>query len=388
MPMQPRHIPSLDGIRGVAILLVLAHHLSMSVQTHHGALGALWRLCEYGWIGVTLFFVLSGFLITRILIASRGSEGYFRSFYIRRALRIFPLYYLTLIAGLLLLPALTGAPHPTGTAWYWFYGSNLPTTFPSLRGPSAVAVNFAHFWSLAVEEQFYLVWPTIVMALSMRSLERVTVLAIPIAIASRAILSWATARSPGADFFTLSQVDALGIGAFLAVREARGTLESMRTLVRWAWVTAGVGIVISLSWRSWHGGEQDLLFKRSAFAVAAGAAIHATILSRSWLARAMSAAWLRSFGRYSYAIYVLHFLPGETMRYTGASWVGRFVHPQPLADVVWVFGGVALAYAAGWCSWRVLERHFARLKERLTSASPRPAAAPHVPQVDGSAGTG
>jgi peptidoglycan/LPS O-acetylase OafA/YrhL len=385
--MQPRHIPSLDGIRGVAILLVLVHHLSMSVQTHRGVLGGLWRACEYGWVGVTLFFVLSGFLITRILIASRGSEGYFRSFYIRRALRIFPLYYLTLIVGLLLVPVLTSAPHPTGTAWYWFYGSNLPMTFPSLHGPSGVALNFAHFWSLAVEEQFYLVWPTIVMALSMKSLERLAVLAIPIAIVSRAVLSWATPGSPGGEFFTLSHVDALGIGAFIAVREARGTLESMRTMVRWAWVAAGVGMVVSATWRSWHGGQQDFLFKRSAFAVAAGAAIHATILSRSWLARAMSAAWLRSFGRYSYAIYVLHFLAGETMRYTGASLVGRFVRPQPVADVVWVFGGVAFAYAAGWCSWHILESHFARLKGRFSGASPRPRPAQPVPQVDGSAGT-
>ena len=154
-------LPCLDGIRAVAAMMVMVFHF----VGHHGEPRAIVQASVIGQTGVDLFFVLSGFLITRILLASRQSEHYFRSFYARRTLRIFPLYFGFLAIYFFLLPLLFGEPIPPAPTqlWSWFYLENVPQTFVSLRtsGPG-------HFWSLAVEEHFYLIWPLLVFSLSRR----------------------------------------------------------------------------------------------------------------------------------------------------------------------------------------------------------------------------
>jgi peptidoglycan/LPS O-acetylase OafA/YrhL len=135
------HVPVLDGFRGIAILLVLAVH-------YFGLPG--------GWAGVDLFFVLSGFLITRILRNTRDSPGYLRTFYARRFLRIFPIYYLTLVAAWFLLPEAPGR--------LWWYALYLGS-FVGLA-PQYLVDGLLHAWSLSIEELFYLMWPFVVGALS------------------------------------------------------------------------------------------------------------------------------------------------------------------------------------------------------------------------------
>src|SRR4051812_39004746 len=98
-------IPALDGLRGIAILLVLFHHFTI-YRPDRGLDKWLANIPAAGWIGVDVFFVLSGFLITGILLDARDRRHYFRNFYARRALRIFPLYYLVVFVGLILLPKL------------------------------------------------------------------------------------------------------------------------------------------------------------------------------------------------------------------------------------------------------------------------------------------
>src|SRR5262249_16513822 len=129
---------------------------------------ALGRFTQFGGSGVTLFFVLSGFLVTGILLRQRGRPGYFRNFYARRVLRIFPLYYtalgVILVLGLL-APGLQ-ARLPCvfdNQLWLWIYCNNV---FEFIRGQAYPIVG--HFWSLAVEEQFYLVWPPLVLLLGHR----------------------------------------------------------------------------------------------------------------------------------------------------------------------------------------------------------------------------
>src|SRR5688500_13084668 len=124
------HIPALDGLRGVAILLVMSYHLT--VMDRHAPLDrAIGEVLYWSWWGVDLFFVLSGFLITRILLDARSTGAPLRNFYARRALRIFPLYYAVVFAIFVLLPLV---PHPTAQnlsdvtgsqAWYWLYLSNI-----------------------------------------------------------------------------------------------------------------------------------------------------------------------------------------------------------------------------------------------------------------------
>ena len=156
------HIPALDGLRGFAILLVIFIHFGAGVDLpvfFH-------RLAYMGWTGVDLFFVLSGFLITRILLTSKNSRHYFKNFYLRRMLRIFPLYYAALVCGIWLIPAILPetivqpylGQSQSHQGWLWSYSVNIARTFM----PIVSFGMFSHFWSLAIEEQFYIIWPSVV----------------------------------------------------------------------------------------------------------------------------------------------------------------------------------------------------------------------------------
>src|SRR5262245_30496387 len=169
-PESNSHIPALDGLRGLAILLVLLVHTyypAGGIARHQSTLDrACLHVCGLGWCGVDLFFALSGFLITGILLQAKGGEDALRNFYLRRALRIFPLYYLVVLARLFILPG--RAFDPWESTSYLLYFSNFwrsahlaVTPFDNFVGPT---------WSLAVEEQFYLLWPLLVFLLSRRSL--------------------------------------------------------------------------------------------------------------------------------------------------------------------------------------------------------------------------
>src|SRR5688572_6027292 len=160
---QAGFIPALDGLRGIAIILVMLHHFT-SYRPTAGIDGLIGSVVFFFWTGVDLFFVLSGFLISGILLDTRNSERYFTSFYARRTLRIFPLYYLVLFLAFVVLPKFPAvhavlAGHPdVPTQWpYWLYLTNFSIADGGwVHGWVDVA------WSLAIEEQFYLVWPLMI----------------------------------------------------------------------------------------------------------------------------------------------------------------------------------------------------------------------------------
>src|SRR6185295_16426951 len=164
------HVPALDAIRGLAILLVTGYRF-WSPPAEEAANDWLTSLFSLGLRGVDLFFVLSGFLITSILLDAKQKPHYFRNFYMRRTLRIFPLYYAVLAVTFVLLPLAgwsTTRLFPEAHAnqgWLWFYGANV---LQSLRGEWCLG-GFNHFWSLAVEEHFYLVWPLVIYCCSRRT---------------------------------------------------------------------------------------------------------------------------------------------------------------------------------------------------------------------------
>ncbi|HEV2276255.1 MAG TPA: acyltransferase, partial [Acidobacteriaceae bacterium] len=213
---EPHHKPELDGIRGIAILAVLLSHAAVHIRPDVHVARILIELMIPGWSGVELFFALSGFLITGILLRTKRSPNYFSSFYMRRFLRIFPIYYLTLTLGLIaavfspwwhsLMPEL----EKTRIAFY-FYLQNCPLFWNHLQPLSGA---FGHFWSLAVEEQFYLVWPILIWLLPEKTVFRICCAGFLLALPLRMLLF---AKVFGSNFalmqLTTSRVDGLFIGS-------------------------------------------------------------------------------------------------------------------------------------------------------------------------------
>lgn len=328
-----RHFPALDGLRGVAILLVIAHHAGLLAS---------------GWIGVDLFFVLSGFLITGILVRAREDPHYFRNFWARRALRILPACAVFLSVLLLVSPWLLGDRLPAHQLWLWLFAANLTI---ARHGFAAVPPYTAHLWSLAVEEQFYLIWPVVVMACSVRALRRVCVAGIVLAFAFRVLLH---VHNTGLAIYVLmpTRMDALLVGGWLAI-----TPVSRRTAAA-VGVAAGVLTAALLAGHEAHSRIVETV-GYTAIALSAGALISLATQDER-LIRALSWRPLRTAGKYSYGAYlwqvvVLMEVGSRTSLHAG--WPA------------FVAGAIG-SYLVAWVSWRLIEAPALRLKRFFPEESP------------------
>jgi peptidoglycan/LPS O-acetylase OafA/YrhL len=211
-------IPALDGLRGVAIISVIVCHVNHRFGGAYATGpvdGPLAMLFGWGWIGVDLFFVLSGFLITGILYDAKGSDGYFRNFYARRTLRIMPLYF-----GFLLLIVVMNRMHSPAFPWVplddllWLvsYTYNVRAAFTE-----SWIGNFHHFWSLAIEEHFYLIWLLFVCIFSRRLLMKLCLAVAAASFLLRLIVVLSGARPLIGFFFTPCRLDGLLAGALVAL---------------------------------------------------------------------------------------------------------------------------------------------------------------------------
>jgi peptidoglycan/LPS O-acetylase OafA/YrhL len=249
-----RRVPELDGLRGIAILLVIVcHYLVMTVEAQKGSPLSIARgLLGLTWSGVDLFFVLSGFLIGGILVDSRDSPRYYRTFLARRIHRIFPVYYLSL----LLFAAGLAAGLGSRQGWAWLFGDAFPlATYATFTQNFAMALEHRWgpywtniTWSLAVEEQFYIVLPFVVWLVPNRLLPRVLIGGILIAPALRTLL-WFTDPNVHYPAYALMpcRADALGLGALAAVVLRKPNIgEYLPTIKRWLYpaffvLLAGMG---------------------------------------------------------------------------------------------------------------------------------------------------
>jgi len=226
-----RYMPQLDALRALAVLAVMVHHflpVDRYIPTDYVTLGFL---------AVRLFFVLSGFLITGILLNYRSDErgNALRRFYLRRVLRIFPIYYLTLFIAL----ALQVRAIQDGAFWHLTYLSNYVAPFhPEWMGPAG------HFWTLAVEEQFYFVWPWILLFVPRKHLAKTIIGTIALAVLFRAFVLWVLSISIDvAGVFTFATLDSLGGGALLALFHYDQRLRTrLPSLMKW-FLIAGLGIM-------------------------------------------------------------------------------------------------------------------------------------------------
>ena len=320
-------IAPLDGLRGLAVLAVILYHATLFEPGSGPVERALLAAARLGWAGVDLFFVLSGFLITRILVQTRGAENYFRVFYARRFLRIFPLYYVALLLLVLLFRVTAGE-----SAWYWLYASNVKMTIAGW--PSAP---LSHFWSLAVEEQYYLVWPLVVSLLPRRALAGLCaglVLLVPAARVAGYVLGVPDVGlyvlTPSAS--TLSRREAFSRSSCPGSPSPDGTspTPSRRSLL----AALASGLVIAIAGDAFWGTPPMLTLGFTSLAVAFAALVFLAIAlpREALLPRLLEWKPLRAAGKVSYAMYVFHWPVTFALREAGfrpaaiapgaAGWVG------------------------------------------------------------------
>lgn len=225
--MKLKYYTSLDGLRGIAAIMVVIYHIFYYPNLNYiSNLGAIQKVTEFGRHGVPLFFVLSGFVITRILIYTRDDTNYFRSFYKKRILRILPLYYLFLLIYYSLAPLLStggkGVELIQQVPFYVYLQNFAEVLNIKASGPG-------HYWTLSIEEQFYILWPLAVYSVNPKNLWKL----IGILVISVFILRYLMLREGlPIDKFTFTRIDQILMGAFIAVLEWSGYLRKDKSLLK------------------------------------------------------------------------------------------------------------------------------------------------------------
>ena len=382
-----RHLRGLDGFRGLAFLMVFTFHYAMSSKGGGLLTRATLNTSAGGWMGVDLFFVLSGFLITGILLDTRDKPHYFRNFYARRSLRIFPLFYGVLVLVLLLTPLLH-LHWRLGHLWYFLYLGNFAGAWDFTLNEVLPSVHLTHLWSLAVEEQFYLLWPLVVLKIrSRRSLLRMAAFLLAASLLLRLALvhrfgvpamEWSYGLLP-------THADGLIAGAVCAVLYRK---YDSRTLLRGSRPVLVVsGVLLGLLF--WHVGA--LNYHERYFAMF-GYPVLATFCSclllrfaapGHLLARLGATAPLRFFGKYSYGMYVFHqlFVPITTPT---LRWLQSVTHSALMGGIAYFLVMLAATSLVSVLSFHLYEQPWLRLKRRFEYIDPSRNVGPlkHAPLRD------
>jgi peptidoglycan/LPS O-acetylase OafA/YrhL len=406
-------INALDGVRGIAAAVVVLSHFLVSTAIPESP---LWKVIRGGWLGVDLFFVLSGFLITGVLLDSRHSPTYLRSFYIRRVLRIFPLYYASvLLVWIVVVFVEHAGSRLTGydaIGWSFAYASNIAIALKRSWQYQSDWLGMSHFWSLAVEEQFYLVWPFVIL------LPRRVVLAITAAI----VVMGPWTREYADSFFgpyslasymlTPCRMDALAAGALLAVirrlpapaltpRARTAGIVAVAACGLWAcWALGDAGARMHAMWRAMlllgglfvvlpyrtaiarvmavfggvmvvrilaYGGSQDQGTFTSLFFMAF---VCLSLGGNRWALVRRVCEWpvLRHLGKYSYALYVFHHMMRPIWMWGFGNWLFQGRLNPWVAQGFYVVAASAGTYGLARLSWAVLEKPCLDLKEKWAIA--------------------
>lgn len=341
------HISSLDGVRAIAALLILWLHFWSVAEGSTSLVNFLVKTASIGQIGVPLFFVLSGFLISRILLRKKGENDYFRSFYLKRSLRIFPLYYFFLLLVFFIYPLIVQVPvTPLSLSWpNWLYLQNFAMTFNwHYEGPG-------HLWSLAVEEHFYILWPIIVYYTNLKQLKRIC---IAVCVAEPIVRYFMFSSNIEVFYFSFTRFDELCFGALLAIAEAEKKILSSLVLR----ITAVVCLT-ALVFCFVKSGERSLtvqVFKFSLLGMLFYSGLALLLKEKvSVVSHFFSSKPLMFIGKISYGLYIYHpfaFLVIETYFSTSNVWV-NFI------------SCITSSFALSITSYYLLEKPFLRLKDKV-----------------------
>jgi peptidoglycan/LPS O-acetylase OafA/YrhL len=372
-----RRIPALDGLRAVAVIAVIVCHVNwafggpFTVGRVNGPVAAALGVT---WVGVDLFFVLSGFLITGILCEAKGGEGFFRNFYARRSLRILPLYYGFLLFAIFAMarlpatqPVYLGREDATSLALY-YYNFRVVLTDRTLS-------YFHPFWSLAIEEHFYLAWPVVVWLLRPRSLMWLCAGLMLSSLVLRGLVLLSDAPPMMAFFWTPFRLDSLLAGSFVALAwRDEAVRPALLTYAQPLALSSGVLLLAITLWQGHFipnapGAGALLTVGLTALAVFFAGVLVLAVNARdaSRLKRILENDSLRAIGYYSYAIYVFHALILHlTVVFVPSlrEWEPFLVKPL---IVLWTLG---VSFVAAWLSYQLYEKHFLRLKRFFEYSHP------------------
>lgn len=373
------HFPALDGLRGIAILLVLYDHLFWSNPNSGNRLfDFLSEIRASSWIGVNIFFALSGFLITGILFDTLHCRDYFKVFYARRVLRIFPLYY----GFLFLMLALTHPLHFQWNGWQYYhltYTANLavwrygiPLVLPHF--------NINHFWSLDVEEQFYFIWPFIVYRV--KSATRLIAIAlcgcgVVLLVRIALVLFRTHLHDPYLVYApTFSCADNLLFGCSLALVLRTDRRQQILRLARPVFAfCAAIALSMFFIYRGfvWDTNVIVPTLGISTIGIMAAAMIAMALNAESLTQRMLSNSVLRFFGKYSYGLYVYHYSLQEGLAPLLRFWFTIHFHSK----AVGVIGGAliigATSILVAYASYHLFEARFLKMKRHFPyTSTPKP----------------
>ena len=350
-----KRVPQLDAVRGIAVLVVLFHNTDK--ERVFGVLSHL------GWMGVDLFFVLSGLLITGVLLDTKGKEGYFRNFYARRCLRIWPLYYAVLLFMFVVVPLVRPSEaHQVfdSRAMPWwsylvFIQNFLVPSITNATGPLGVT------WSLAVEEQFYLVWPLLVYFCSTERLRKVAIVVVCLSPLLRLFLA-----ARGIDIYanTFCRLDGLMAGALLAMF-VRSSAKKFDTYVPVAWCALLLGLPLAIVAEGYH--ARWIVFSLAALAFTSFVYL-ALFAQQRWVRLILTNRFLVYSGLISYGIYLLEKIPADMAKSLHLRW-------HPLA--IFLAASVA-TYCLATLSWFFMEKPCMGLKRFFEVNSSKEASSVNV----------
>ena len=340
----------LDGVRGMAALMVMWFHFNWVGNSL--LVRFISKTAVFGQTGVILFFVLSGFLITRILLSKKGNTTHFFSnFYIRRTLRIFPLYFLFLGIYYFVVPLVYHTPFIpfSQQVYYWTYLQSFSQTFGwNAKGPD-------HYWSLSVEEHFYLFWPCLIYFMNLKQIKQAVLALIGLGLIMGIVL--VRAGYP-VFYWTFTNIDLLALGALLAVFEAENALAG-KTAGHIRKIAIGISILLIPLWAIFGGLENPAIQVIKPLLICAPYFLLIFELIRPQghprLKKLFSRPFLTYTGKISYGLYVYHPL---------CYWI---LARAALSDylVVNLLISVAASYAVATLSFYFFERPFLALKAKF-----------------------
>ena len=352
--MKLKYYKNLDGVRAIAALMVIIFHFfSFNIINtyNYSWLVNFTKIAKFGQTGVSLFFVLSGFVITRILISSRESENYFKSFYIRRSLRIFPLYYLYLVIYFYVTPFLSGGSIVafSNQLGSYFYLQNIATTFKWIGFSSP-----NHFWSLAVEEHFYLFWPLLIYFFSLKRLPYIIGIVFFVSLITKHIL---LINNYDIGYFTFTRIDQLSLGALLAYLEFNNNLNKNNSklfVLLIIFSIALVGLTITIQNSNHYIKE---MIKYPILGLLYFSCIGWLVINsgKNQINNFLQLNFLKFSGKISYGLYVYHPLAILVLKYF-------FQTGNIFIDFILVF---LITYLLAFLSYKYFESKFLVFKERF-----------------------